>query len=84
MGRILDTGERDEGDEDGDERCGGEAFRAGLCGALQRQRVLATAHGAGSVVRETTASGPDGGAKAVSLPTDAGGPLEISSPNRAG
>ncbi|MEV6572361.1 Ig-like domain-containing protein [Streptomyces sp. NPDC051577] len=79
VGRILDTGaSEDEDDEDGGERCGGEAFRAGLCGELQRQRVLATTHGAGSVVRDATGSGSGVEARAVALPTDAGGPLEIS------
>lgn len=55
----------------GDGWCEAGAFRTGRCGDWREQRVLATAHGA-TVLRDPAL------ARTETLPTDAGGPLEIT------
>lgn len=70
VGRVLDDGAR---------RCALEAFRVEPCGGLERQRVRATARGAGSVVRDPASRGAArAAAHTVTLPTDAASPLDIT------
>ncbi|WP_405497034.1 Ig-like domain-containing protein [Streptomyces sp. NBC_00096] len=70
VGRVLDNGSR---------RCAVEAFRAELCGGLERQLVRATDRGAGSVVRDPSSrAAARAAAHTVVLPTDAAGPLDIT------
>ncbi|WP_308346831.1 Ig-like domain-containing protein [Streptomyces sp. ISL-66] len=75
IGRVLDKGAQ---------RCAVEAFRAELCGGLEQRLVRATAHGAGSMVRDASSrdassrGGAGTAAHTVVLPTDAASPLEIT------
>lgn len=75
VGRVLE-----EGHEAGGERCAVRMFRPGLCSGWQEQRVLATARGVGSVLKEPTLREGDAAraARQEVLPTDARGPLEIT------
>ncbi|MER5811995.1 Ig-like domain-containing protein [Streptomyces sp. NPDC002033] len=67
VGRAVDSGRAG-----GADWCEAGAFRFGRCGDWREQRVLATARGAGSVLHDPA------GARTETLPTDAGGPLEIA------
>ncbi|MFD3543935.1 Ig-like domain-containing protein [Streptomyces sp. NPDC058662] len=73
VGRVLEEGRGPTG-----ERCAAHALRPGLCDGWREQRVLATVRGSGSLVREPRPATPARAARTDSLPTDAGGPLEIA------
>ncbi|MDX6761898.1 Ig-like domain-containing protein, partial [Streptomyces sp. F8] len=70
VGRVLE-GARGAGEG----QCAARLFRRGLCDGWQEQRVRATARGRGSVLEEPAVADA---AWAEVLPTDAGGPLEIT------
>ncbi|MEU6866632.1 Ig-like domain-containing protein [Streptomyces sp. NPDC046876] len=73
VGRSLEAGPGA-----GAPACSAEASRDGTCAGRHRQRVRATARGAGAVLREAAGgSGAPGAGQAVLLPTDAAGPFEI-------
>ncbi|MFI5639701.1 Ig-like domain-containing protein [Streptomyces goshikiensis] len=74
VARVLE-----EGSDGAGGRCGREAFHAGLCDDGRQQRVLATARGAGAVLRDPVSRKATArAARTIALPTDADGPLEIS------
>ncbi|MCX4539527.1 Ig-like domain-containing protein [Streptomyces sp. NBC_01565] len=74
VARVLEKGA-----EGADAPCSVEAFHAGLCDDGRQQRVLATAQGAGAVLRDPVSrEAAAREARTVALPTDAAGPLEIS------
>ncbi|MFD6225698.1 Ig-like domain-containing protein [Streptomyces sp. NPDC060232] len=62
----------------GEGRCAARVFRPGLCSGWQEQRVRATAGGVGSVLKEPVLADAARDARAQVLPTDPGGPLEIT------
>ncbi|MFD7630203.1 Ig-like domain-containing protein [Streptomyces sp. NPDC059851] len=57
--------------------CRAGADGGGPCAGWRQERVRATAHGAGAVLRDPAGRGATAGARAVVLPTDARGPLQI-------
>ncbi|NXY99051.1 hypothetical protein HYE82_32655, partial [Streptomyces sp. BR123] len=70
VGRALQEGGRAA-------RCGAAVPGDGPCTGWREERVRATAHGAGAVLRDTSGHDGTGGARTVALPTDAHGPLQI-------
>ncbi|MBT2408100.1 L,D-transpeptidase family protein [Streptomyces sp. ISL-87] len=73
VGRALDDG---RGSIAG--RCAVEALRVAPCSGWRQQRVLATARGAGSVLRDPSSRESPRAERTVVLPTDADGPFEIA------
>ncbi|MEU9374278.1 Ig-like domain-containing protein [Streptomyces sp. NPDC048255] len=60
-------------------QCGAPGtFGQVLCGGWREQRVLATARGVGALLGEPASGGSARAVRADALPTDSGGPLEIS------
>lgn len=72
VGRVLDEGREAGGG------CAARMFRPGLCSGWQQERVRATARGVGSLLKEPSLGAAARAARAQELPTDAGGPLEIT------
>ncbi|MGW5850531.1 Ig-like domain-containing protein [Streptomyces sp. NPDC055254] len=73
VGRVLEEGRGTTG-----ERCAAHTLRPGLCEGWREQRVLATVRGTGSLLREPRPATSARAARTDTLPTDAGGPLEIA------
>lgn len=73
VGRAVD-----EGGPAAAGRCAVHTFRPGLCGGWREQRVRATAHGSGTVLRMPVLGDTSSAARSDALPTDADAPLEIA------
>lgn len=73
VGRAVD-----EGHASPTGQCAAGTFGPALCGGWREQRVRATARGVGSLQEEVPLSGSSRAARADALPTDSGGPLEIT------